>query len=258
MDCSEAQSLLSPHLDRELDLLSSMELERHLQTCSDCRQRSQATVAARAAVREKATYFEAPPALRAKIVASLPASKRTIAAPSWLNAGLAFALLAIVTWSVYSNLPDAHSNAHLADEVISGHVRALMANHLTDIASSDRHTVKPWFNGRIDFSPPVIDFAAQGFPLIGGRLDYISNRVAAALVYRHDRHVINLFIWPVKANESSDAKVIERNGYNIVHWVTAGMEYWAVSDLSSVDLKKFSATVMKSEEAEASSPSNLR
>ena len=162
----------------------------------------------------------------------------------------------IVIWSVYSNLPIARSNDRVAEEIVSGHVRALMANHLTDVASSDRHTVKPWFNSKIDFSPRVIDLAAQGFPLIGGRLDYVANRAAAALVYRHDRHVINLFIWPAPADQSSDAKALERNGYNIVHWATAGMEYWAVSDLNSMDLKKFSAMVMKPEDAEAS-PSTI-
>jgi len=256
VNCPEAQSLLSPHLDSELDLLRSVDLEQHLQTCPDCRRHSQQTKAARAAVREHATYFAAPNALREKIIATLPAAKRTAATPVWFNLSAAFALLVIVTWSVYSNLPTARLGGRVADEVISGHVRALMANHLTDIASSDRHTVKPWFNGKIDFSPPVVDLAAQGFPLIGGRLDYVSNRAATALVYRHDRHLINLFIWPAPVKESSDAKALEHNGYNIVHWATAGMEYWAVSDLNSTDLKKLSAILMKPEDVEVS-PSTI-
>ena len=254
MNCSEAQSLLSPHLDNELDLLRAVDLQQHLQTCPDCRRNAQQTKAARAAVREQATYFAVPDALRDKIMATLPAAKRTATTPSWFNASVAFALLVIVIWSVYANLPMARSNDRLAEEIVSGHVRALMADHLTDVASSDRHTVKPWFNSKTDFSPPVIDLAAQGFPLIGGRLDYISNRAAAALIYRHDRHVINLFIWPVPANQSSDMNALERNGYNIVHWVNTGMEYWAVSDLNSMDLKNFSAMVMKPEDAEASPP----
>ncbi len=203
-------------------------------------------------MREHATYFAAPDALREKIIATLPVTKRRTATPAWFNLSAAFALLVIVTLSVYSNLPIARSDDRVADEVISGHVRALMANHLTDIASSDRHTVKPWFNGKIDFSPPVVDLAAQGFPLVGGRLDYVSNRAAAALVYRHDRHLINLFIWPAPVKEFSDAKALERNGYNIIYWATAGMEYWAVSDLNSTDLKNFSAILMKPEDVEAS------
>lgn len=258
MNCPEAQSLLSPHLDNELDLLRSVDLEQHLQTCPDCLRRSQQTKAARAAVREHATYFAAPDALREKIIATLPAAKRTTATPAWFNLSAAFALLVIVIWSVYSNLPMARSNDRIAEEIVSGHVRALMANHLTDVASSDRHTVKPWFNGKIDFSPPVIDLAAHGFPLIGGRLDYVSNRATVALAYRHDRHVINLFIWPAPANQSSDMKALDRNGYNIVHWATAGMEYWAVSDLNSADLKTFSAIVMKPEDPEASPPTLRR
>ncbi|MGH7872682.1 MAG: anti-sigma factor family protein [Candidatus Binatia bacterium] len=257
MDCREAQPLLSPHLDSELDLLGSIELERHLRTCADCRRHSQQAKAARAAVREQATYFTAPDTLREKIAATLPIAKRKTATPIWFNFSAAFALLVIVIWSLYPNLPVARSDGRVADEVISGHVRALMANHLTDIASSDRHTVKPWFNGKIDFSPPISDLAAQGFPLIGGRLDYISNRAAAALVYRHDRHTINLFIWPAPAGESSPAKALERNGYNIVHWSTSGMEYWAVSDLNAMDLKNFSAILMKTEEAEAR-PSSIQ
>jgi anti-sigma factor RsiW len=252
VNCPEAQSLLSPHLDNELDLLRSVDLEQHLQTCPDCRRRSQQTKAARGAVREQATYFAAPDALREKIMATLPAARRTTATPVWFNLSAGFALLVIVISSVYSNLPIARSKDRVAEEIVSGHVRALMANHLTDIASSDRHTVKPWFTSKIDFSPRVIDLAAQGFPLIGGRLDYVANRAAAALVYRHDRHVINLFIWPATADQSSDAKTLERSGYNIVHWATAGMEYWAVSDLNSVDLKKFSAMVVKPEDTEAS------
>jgi anti-sigma factor RsiW len=256
VNCPDARSLLSPHLDSELDLLRSVELEQHLQTCSDCRRRSQQTKAARAAVREHVTYFAAPDALREKITSTLPAAKRTTATPAWFNLSAAFALIVIVIWSVYSNLPIARSNDRVAEEIVSGHVRALMANHLTDIASSDRHTVKPWFNSKIDFSPPVIDLAAQGFPLMGGRLDYVANHAAAALVYRHDRHLINLFIWPAPANETSDAKVLQRSGYNIVHWASSGMEYWAVSDLNSRDLKKFSAILMKPEESEAS-PSTI-
>jgi anti-sigma factor RsiW len=254
VNCPEAQSLLSPHLDSELDLLRSVDLEQHLQTCPDCRRRSQQTKAARAAVREQATYFAAPDALREKIMAALPTGKRTTATPAWFNLSAAFALLVIVVWSVYSSLPITGSNDRVAEEIVSGHVRALMANHLTDIASSDHHTVKPWFNSKTDFSPPVIDLAAQGFPLIGGRLDYVSNRAAAALVYRHDRHVINLFIWPAPTNEPANSKALVRNGYNIVHWANAGMEYWAVSDLNSMDLKKFSALVMKPEDADASPP----
>ena len=253
MNCPEAQSLLSPHLDSELDLLRSLDLERHLQICPDCRRRSQLTKAARAAVREHATYFAAPDPLREKITATLPSTKPTTATPAWLNLSAAFALLAIVTWSVYSNLPMTGLDGRVADEVIAGHVRALMANHLTDIASSDRHTVKPWFNGKIDFSPPVVDLSIQGFPLIGGRLDYVANHTAAALVYRHDRHLINLFIWPAPAGEASDARALERNGYNIIHWTIAGMRYWAVSDLNSTNLKKLSTILIKLEDVKTSS-----
>ena len=171
--------------------------------------------------------------------------KRTMATPAWFNLSAAFALLVLVIWNVYPDLPLIRSNGR------GGRRRNCRSCARLDGESLDRRRFlgpphgETWFNGKIDFSPPVIDLAAQGFPLIGGRLDYVSHRAAAALIYRHDRHVINLFIWPVPANESSDAKALERNGYNLVHWTTSGMEYWAVSDLNSVDLKKFSAILMK-------------
>lgn len=159
---------------------------------------------------------------------------------SWQTASALAAGLALVVVVVYRFAPGAPkvSPADLvAREVLASHVRSLMANHLTDVPSSDQHTVKPWFNGKLDFSPPVRDLSAQGFPLVGGRLDYLEGRPVAALVYQRRRHFINLFIWPSSAD--SGKQVVMQQGYNMHHWAESGMVYWAVSDLNNSELEEF-------------------
>ena len=149
------------------------------------------------------------------------------------------AAAAIVLLALVPFLRGPSTEEFLAREVVSSHVRSLMANHLADVPSSDQHTVKPWFNGKLDFSPPVVDLANQGFALIGGRLDYLNNRPVAALIYQRDKHLINLFIWPSSESSDSGIKSETRQGYHLFHWTRSGMTYWAVSDVEEGQLQEF-------------------
>jgi anti-sigma factor RsiW len=244
VDCKETRDLLSAHADRELGLRDAAEIDRHLNTCPACQGEFTRQNALRAVVRKHATRFAALPQLESRIQAGLtpesppaPVNKWTWRW-NWLNVGAAFASVFAVAWSLelYFALPSAQDQ--LIDQVISSHVRSLMVNHITDVASSDQHSVKPWFNGKLDFSPTVTDFTAQGFPLVGGRLDYLHGRTVAAVVYRHRQHLINEYTWPVGASEKREAAVqtLTRNGFNVARWAKNGMVYWVISDLNSHDL----------------------
>jgi anti-sigma factor RsiW len=152
---------------------------------------------------------------------------------------VSFAGLVIVAWSLFAVLSRPSTSDLVAQEVVSSHVRSLMEKHLTDVPASDQHTVKPWFNGRLDFSPEVKDLAAAGFTLVGGRLDYIGNRPVAALVYQHRQHYINVFAWPSTGASDASGRALVRQGYNLIHWTKSGMDYWAISDLNLAELQQF-------------------
>lgn len=196
----------------------------------------------RAAIRSRATYHTAPPALRAGIAKTVRevGKSQAGAAPfwrrPWLQIGLAFACGVLVGLLVVAPY-DSSDRQRLEREVVASHVRSLMLAHLTDVTSSDQHTVKPWFAGKLDFSPPVSDLADKGFPLIGGRLDYLDQRPVAALVYSHRKHTINLLIWP--AEETAELEMASRQGYHLARWSDSGMQFWAVSDLNPADLQSF-------------------
>jgi anti-sigma factor RsiW len=182
------------------------------------------------------------PAPRAPIAEAQPRSVRW----RWLQGLGLFGAGAATAWALVFALLIAPGQLQqpgeaLADSLADAHVRSLMASHLADVPSTDQHTVKPWFAGRLDFSPPVVDLAADGMPLTGGRLDYLDGRAVAALVYRAGPHVINLFVWPQADAPNAPPKLLERRGFNLVHWSGDGMQAWAVSDLNATELQSFAA-----------------
>jgi anti-sigma factor RsiW len=246
MDCKEIVELLPAQVDAELGPREVLRVDQHLQGCAACRAEYVQLAAARAAVKKHATYFAAPGDLARRIEVALPSPAAPRNRRIWPKpyAGALLATMVALTWSLglYMTLPTATDR--LRDEVVANHVRSLMSDHATDVASSDQHTVKPWFNGKLDFSPPVNDLTTEGFPLVGGRLDYLAHRPVAALVYRHNQHVINLFVAPASAARDLDPQHLARQGYHLIHWVRGGLDFWAVSDVDPVQLEKFKNLVM--------------
>lgn len=249
MSCRETQELLHGYLDGELDLVRSLEIERHLHTCPMCSQAHQNQHALRSAIANGSLYHAAPAGLQTRVRSAIrkannpetfPSIRSSITPRRWLAAGAALAAIMLLALMLAPMLSRPSSDDLMTREIISAHVRSLMADHLTDVSSTDQHTVKPWFNGRLDFSPPVKDFTDHGFPLVGGRLDYINDRPVAALVYRRQQHVINVFIWP--STQDVDPPKIEpapRQGYHLFRWSTPGMTHWAISDLNEKELMEF-------------------
>jgi anti-sigma factor RsiW len=242
MNCDEARHLLPALVDGELTVSEARQLDAHLVQCAECRGEHAALAQLRGAVRSQAEYFRAPVELESAILAALPASPaasaaRTAPQPTrrprwnWLGATGAFAAVVAAIWSVALLLMLPSYEDRVADEVTSSHVRALLSQRPADVASSDRHTVKPWFAGKLDFAPPVRDLSADSFPLIGGRLDYIDHQHVAALVYGHKQHVIDVFVWPAARGKPNAAPIAtSRQGYRILRWTRDGMTFWAVSD----------------------------
>lgn len=246
MNCKRTLELLPAHLDQELGLSESSEIDQHLQICAACHNAFVSQSALRDAVKQHATYYQAPVDLGSRINAALPeyeeadvpAKRRSWRWGSWdwFSAGSLLASLLVLIWSAGLYLATPSPNELLAEEVLSSHVRSLMVNHIADVASSDQHTVKPWFDGKLNFAPTVRDLADQGFPLVGGRLDYLDHRSVAALVYRHRLHLINVYIWPAAGHRQTPVRTLSIQGYHLIHWHEAGMVYWMISDLDPRDL----------------------
>jgi len=279
MDCNEARALLDADIDRELSAADAQHIRAHLAACATCRETSE-TIALLSRAARAAPYHRASPALRARIVAALPASGDEAAAPAdarahepehrvgrsapaprrhpfhnWLKglgfgsgAGLAtarrgsvatlglrnavaFVAACAVTVGVVLTLYRPATPSAFVDELVASHVRAQLSGHDIDVISSDQHTVKPWFNGRLDYAPPVEDLAASGFALTGGRLDYVDHRRVAVLVYRYRKHIIDVYVLPDAQRVGAQSTAgLSRDGYAVAQWHDAGMTWWAVSD----------------------------
>ena len=255
MTCREAKRLTGAYADGQLDPAASLEIEAHLAECRDCAAEIQGHRALRSAIAGAALHYDAPKHLQARVRASIrrqaevPAPGRLFAW-RWLAAAVPAASLAALAWAFVAISRTPSPEELLNQEIVSAHVRSLMGSHLTDFPSSDQHTVKPAFSGRIDFSPDVRDLSGEGFPLLGGRLDYLDRRPAAAIVYQRRKHFINLFVWPVEQggatpSESETPLASRLRGYNLLRWSRSGMNYAAVSDLDSTELRTFREALLK-------------
>ncbi len=247
MSCETLGDKLSGYLDRELDERTTGEVEAHLSQCVTCSTHLERARRLRAAVQAHLPPLRAPDRLRSKVRAILRAQverpeRRRTWLPAWAATAAALLLGVAGGWQLAMQHVAGAIGTDLVSEVVAGHVRSLQGAHLTDVASTEHHTVKPWFAGKLDFSPPVPDLAADGFPLIGGRLDYLGERPVAALAYGRRQHVINLFVWPSR-DASSLPVAVSRRGYHMVHGAADGMTYWAVSDLNATELSQFAQLV---------------
>ncbi len=240
MTCQESQALVHAYADGELDVLRSLDLEKHFTACPGCSGVHRGIVALKAAIKPGELSFAAPIGLDRSIRQSLgfkPARDKQPAAwlAWWPTLAMGATCLVLVGFFLWSTVSGSLATNRLAQEVTASHVRSLMADHKIDVASSDQHTVKPWFDGKLDFAPPVIDLSEHGFALVGGRLDYLEDRPVAALVYQRRKHFINVFIWPLDRKPAA-TKAMSWHGYNLLRWDQAGMTFWAVSDLNASEL----------------------
>jgi anti-sigma factor RsiW len=256
MTCQDCHDFIDAYLDNELDVSTAVHLRQHMHGCSHCRELLESRKAVQTLLGNPQVRFEVPDSLFGKIQSIVPAASsstkhqtRASSGVPWLSVPLALAAAIIILLGLaflyQTGILDRSPSNRLETEIISNHVRSLLATHLLDVPSTDQHTVKPWFAGKLKFSPPVQDFADNGFRLIGGRLDFIDGREVAAVVYQRNKHVINMFIWPSESNRSTAAQSYAKDGYNLVHWARDGFEFWLVSDVNAQDLRDFADLEMR-------------
>lgn len=248
MNCNQAQVLLHPYVDGELDVVQSVQVVEHLSQCPAC-DRSRAQIRRLSKILGQSDLrLTAPAALKERLQTSLMPSQRPPVISEWQRrfvlSAVAASLLAAVAFGIGRFGGSGQPSVELvADEVTTAHLRSLQADHLVDVKSSDRHTVKPFFSGKLDFAAPVVDLSDHGFELVGGRLDVLEVRSVAAYVYRKRKHVINVFVWPAPASETTPSAIQEQTsrGYSLLHWTGNGRVCWVISDLNPAELGEFAA-----------------
>lgn len=244
MDCAQVRTVIEYYADGEVDALTGAAIERHLERCAGCQGALERLRALSLLIKEAAPYHTVPDRLARQVRASVQeqgAPSRQAAGTwwGWLRPATLVAATAAVTWIVAPQLKRPPATELLAEAVISSHSRATLTGHGADVASSERHTVKPWLSSKLDFSPPVANLEAEGFPLVGARLDYVDRRPVAVLVYRRRQHVIDLFVWPDDEPSAPTSLALSKRGYQVLHWTDRGMRFWAISDLNAAELKTF-------------------
>ena len=242
MTCKETRNLLNAYVDGELDSAGSLAVESHVQGCASCLIEVDNLHSLVSAVENGALRFKASPRLKRNVQAAIraanPRASRSIFHWRWASAFASAVLIVALTWVATTRWNRSSEETQLVNDIVSSHVRSMMANHITDVSSSDSHTVKPWFGGKLDYSPPVKDLTEQGFRLIGGRLEYLENRPVAALVYQRSQHFINLFVWPSNGGTVKQENQLTLQGYNLIHWTKSGMTYWLISELNQPELNE--------------------
>jgi anti-sigma factor RsiW len=243
--CPDKAMLLQGLLDGELDAVNAAACEAHLKTCEGCEAEFRRLQALRETVTAPGVAHGAPASLRAGIEAMLaaeaapaPSPRRRIA--PWAAGGIGGLGGLLAAGLAVMLIVPPMTEASLERQLVASHVRSLMATHLTDVATSNRHVVKPWFNGKADIAPPVPDLAAEGFPLVGGRLDYVDGHVAPAIVYSRRLHTVNLFVWGA-GGLAAGTRTVRRDGYSLVEWTDGGLRFAAVSDIDPGELRQFKA-----------------
>jgi anti-sigma factor RsiW len=259
MNCAQTQNLIHAYVDGELDLVRHLEIEHHLQDCATCAQAHESLQTLRTALASNALYHKAPLGLRERLQAAGRPVSRALPLPRrfprrWLGLAAAAAAIALLSFGL-GRFVEAQSDKNadptptakdlLAQEVLSSHVRSLAMNHIADVESTDQHTVKPWFAGKVNYTLPVKKLSDEGFPLFGGRVDYVADQSVATLVYQRDKHFINLYVWPADKQPDAEPESETRRDFNLIHWVRSEKNYWAISDLNEKELKQFADHVRK-------------